>query len=158
MARTRRAAQSAPQEVLVPEAEQPYAVPENWRWVRLGSINFYRSENVNPALSPDIFFELYSVPSSAEGYPEIAEGNNIGSVKQGVKKGDVLLCKINPRINRVWYVSAFTDNILVASSEWFIFRNNQIDYKFIAFYFLCFHNHYIKSTDTLYRGIAYMCG
>lgn len=36
MARTRRAAQSAPQEVLVPEAEQPYAVPENWRWVRLG--------------------------------------------------------------------------------------------------------------------------
>lgn len=36
MARIRRAAQSAPQEVLVPEAEQPYAVPENWRWVRLG--------------------------------------------------------------------------------------------------------------------------
>ena len=36
MARSRRAAQSAPQEVLVPEAEQPYAVPENWRWVRLG--------------------------------------------------------------------------------------------------------------------------
>lgn len=43
MARTRRAAQSAPQEVLVPEAEQPYAVPENWRWVRLGStITLYR--------------------------------------------------------------------------------------------------------------------
>ena len=43
MARIRRAAQSAPQEVLVPEAEQPYAVPENWRWVRLGStITLYR--------------------------------------------------------------------------------------------------------------------
>lgn len=48
MARIRRAAQSAPQEVLVPEAEQPYAVPENWRWVRLGGIAETLSKGTTP--------------------------------------------------------------------------------------------------------------
>ena len=26
-----------PNEAIVPEAEQPYAVPGDWRWVRLGT-------------------------------------------------------------------------------------------------------------------------
>lgn len=39
----------------------------------------------------------------------------------------VLLCKINPRINRVWKVSQYTDNELMASSEWIIIRNSVIN-------------------------------
>lgn len=27
-----------PNEAIVPEAEQPYAVPGDWRWVRLGTV------------------------------------------------------------------------------------------------------------------------
>lgn len=40
MARPRKSktAQPATQEILVPREEQPYAVPENWQWVRLGGI------------------------------------------------------------------------------------------------------------------------
>lgn len=129
------------QQALVPAEEQPYEVPENWVWVRLGEVNKYTSKSVNPISEPDKTFELYSVPSMADNYPEIIVGSDIGSSKQSVCKGDVLLCKINPRINRVWKVSQFTDNELIASSEWIIIRNNHIDANYLMY---CFQSKYFR--------------
>lgn len=129
------------QQALVPAEEQPYEVPENWVWVRLGEVNKYMSKSVNPISEPDKTFELYSVPSMADNYPEIIVGSDIGSSKQSVCKGDVLLCKINPRINRVWKVSQFTDNELIASSEWIIIRNNHIDANYLMY---CFQSKYFR--------------
>lgn len=129
------------QQALVPAEEQPYEVPENWVWVRLGEVNKYISKSVNPISEPDKTFELYSVPSMADNYPEIIVGSDIGSSKQSVCKGDVLLCKINPRINRVWKVSQFTDNELIASSEWIIVRNNHIDANYLMY---CFQSKYFR--------------
>lgn len=121
------------QAALVPDWEQPYKVPENWCWVTLGSINQYQSSSIDPSKHADSYFELYSVPSSADHYPEIAMGCEIGSTKQGVEKGDVLLCKINPRINRVWKVSQYTENALLASSEWIIIRNPYIHSDYLMY-------------------------
>lgn len=129
------------QQALVPAEEQPYEVPENWVWVRLGEVNKYISKSVNPISEPDKIFELYSVPSMADNYPEIIVGSDIGSSKQSVCKDDVLLCKINPRINRVWKVSQFTDNELIASSEWIIIRNNHIDVNYLMY---CFQSKYFR--------------
>lgn len=129
------------QQALVPAEEQPYEVPENWVWVRLGEINKYVSKSVNPINEPDKIFELYSVPSMADDYPEIIAGSDIGSSKQSVRKEDVLLCKINPRINRVWKVSQFTDNELIASSEWIIIRNNHINANYLMY---CFQSKYFR--------------
>ena len=129
------------QQALVPAEEQPYEVPENWVWVRLGEVNKYISKSVNPISEPDKIFELYSVPSMADKYPEIIVGSDIGSSKQSVCKNDVLLCKINPRINRVWKVSQFTDNELIASSEWIIIRNNHIDANYLMY---CFQSKYFR--------------
>ena len=129
------------QQALVPAEEQPYEVPENWVWVRLGEVNKYISKSVNPISEPDKIFELYSVPSMADNYPEIIVGSDIGSSKQSVCKDDVLLCKINPRINRVWKVSQFTDNELIASSEWIIIRNNHIDANYLMY---CFQSKYFR--------------
>lgn len=129
------------QQALVPAEEQPYEVPENWAWVRLGDVNKYISKSVNPISEPDKIFELYSVPSMVDNYPEIIAGSDIGSSKQSVCKKDVLLCKINPRINRVWKVSQFTDNELIASSEWIIIRNNHIDANYLMY---CFQSKYFR--------------
>lgn len=129
------------QQALVPAEEQPYEVPENWVWVRLGAVNKYISKSVNPISEPDKIFELYSVPSMVDNYPEIIAGSDIGSSKQSVCKKDVLLCKINPRINRVWKVSQFTDNELIASSEWIVIRNNHIDANYLMY---CFQSKYFR--------------
>lgn len=129
------------QAALVPVGVQPYPVPGNWCWTTIDAINSYVSKSINPAESPKSTFELYSVPSSANDYPEIVTGAEIGSTKQSVKKGDVLLCKINPRINRVWWVSRYTENELLASSEWIVVRNEQLDSRYLMY---CFETQFFR--------------
>ena len=146
MARGKKAEQAlTPEEkleqALVPAEEQPYVVPGNWCWTDIGSINQYTGLSIDPMKRPDTIFELYSVPSSAFDYPEIITGSEIGSAKQSVIKNDVLLCKINPRINRVWKVVQYTDNELMASSEWIVVRNVIINPDYLMF---CFKTQYFR--------------
>lgn len=128
-------------QALVPESEWPYKVPGNWQWTRIECINRYDSGSIDPSKEPALMYELYSVPSSADDYPEVLAGQDIGSTKQEVEKGDVLLCKINPRINRVWKVSQHTENKLLASSEWIIIRNENILADYLMY---CFRSPYFR--------------
>jgi type I restriction enzyme S subunit len=67
-------------------------------------------------------YELYSVPAFADRAPEQVEGSEIGSHKRPVAQGDLLICKINPRINRVWCVAPASDAAQIASPEWLVLR------------------------------------
>ncbi|MFF7069269.1 restriction endonuclease subunit S [Streptomyces pseudovenezuelae] len=70
-----------------------------------------------------VHYQLWSVPSYAGGSPEYVDGSNIKSAKRPVVPGDILLCKINPRINRVWRVSGGSkEGQQVASPEWVVLR------------------------------------
>lgn len=101
----------------------------------IGEINQYEGTTVNPLQFPDKVFELYSVPSFDTDYPEIIAGADIGSSKVTVQEGDVLVCKINPRINRVWVVKHHTEHPLLASSEWIVVRNPDMDADYLRWYF-----------------------
>lgn len=98
-------------------------------------INQYIGTTVNPLDNPDTVYELYSVPSFESQHPEIIKGEDIGSSKITVEDGDVLVCKINPRINRVWVVKRHTSYPLLASSEWIVIRNCDIDSDYLKWYF-----------------------
>lgn len=101
----------------------------------INDINRYKSITVNPLLSPDQLFELYSVPSFDNQYPEVVTGKEIGSTKVAVQENDVLICKINPRINRVWVVKHNTQYPLIASSEWIVVRSPENDSNYLKWYF-----------------------
>ena len=105
------------------------------QYTKLKNINKYKSENINPAKTPDTVFEMYSVPIYETGHPEYLRGSQIASNKAVVEKNDILVCKINPRINRVWIVSDESDNLNIASSEWIFVRNNEYNPEFLAWYF-----------------------
>lgn len=105
------------------------------QYTKLKNINKYKSENINPAKTPDTVFEMYSVPIYETGHPEYLRGSQIASNKAVVEKNDILVCKINPRINRVWIVSDESDNLNIASSEWIVVRNNEYNPEFLAWYF-----------------------
>lgn len=145
MARAKKEAALTPEErlqaALVPDWEWPHKLPENWCWTTVGAINQYVGISADPTKAKNETFELYSVPSSADNYPEIVLGADIGSTKQAVKKGDVLLCKINPRINRVWKVSKYTDHSLLASSEWIVVRNSRLISNYLMW---CFRSPYFR--------------
>ncbi|RUO98592.1 restriction endonuclease subunit S [Hyphomicrobium sp.] len=100
-----------------------------WRSVPLGTFAA-STKNLDPARFPDELFELYSVPSYSEGMPEVIAGREIGSSKQIVQPGDVLLCKIVPHINRVWVVPEHTGHRQIASGEWIVFRTGCLEPKY----------------------------
>ena len=101
----------------------------------VAEINEYVGSSVNPMATPDQIYELYSVPSFESGSPEIVLGADIGSTKVIVEDGDILICKINPRINRVWVVHHNTEYPLLASSEWIVVRNATMNSDYLKWYF-----------------------
>jgi len=106
-------------------------------YTKLKNINEYVSESINPIKFPDTLFEMYSVPIYETGHPEYLRGVEIGSSKVIVQKNDVLICKINPRINRVWVVADESEHPNIASSEWIVVRSSTYNPEFLAWYFRC---------------------
>jgi len=110
-------------------------LPRGWNNLKIKDINLYKSSTVNPSKFSDETFELFSVPIFPTRKAEILKGGEIGSTKQLVQEGDVLLCKINPRINRVWTVTANKGYRQIASSEWIVIRSNIHVSNFLKYFF-----------------------
>jgi len=110
-------------------------LPKGWDYQEVGSFNNHKGKNIKPSDFPDEVFEVFSVPTFASGKPEYLKGSDIGSSKQVVRSGDVLVCKINPRINRVWVVPTKGNYRQIASSEWINVRNEEFDSRYLKYAF-----------------------
>lgn len=84
-----------------------------------------KSRTFNPKTEPRRKLELYSIPRHELKIPEVVVSSDIGSSKQFVESGDVLLSKINPRLNRVWVVGNPSHYEKVASTEWIVFSKSE---------------------------------
>jgi len=116
-------------------AKKDNVLLEGWDLTTLGNIRQKCSSGIVPNKSPDQYFELYSVPSFEKQSPEIILGKEIGSNKQIVKEGTVLLCKINPRINRAWVVGSHSKYQKIASTEWIPFSPVKgVNPKYLCYY------------------------
>lgn len=110
-------------------------LPCGWSIASFSQANMFIPEIVEPSNFLDEVFELYSVPNFEVGVPEIIIGKEIGSSKQSLCENDVLVCKINPRINRVWITGHITSYRLLGSSEWITFRNHLLFAPYLQYYF-----------------------
>ena len=95
-------------------------LPLGWEWVKLGDLGIEMRGQVKP--EPGVTYDLYSVPAFPTRRPERVDGASIKSGKRSVQEDDVLLCKINPRINRVWVVAGADGFPQIASTEYMILR------------------------------------
>src|SRR5438132_9952686 len=101
----------------------------------LGAVRVDRSRRATPMLHPNQRYELWSVPGFAKSKPEVVLGSEIGSDKQTVSPGTVLVCKINPRINRIWVVTTRQEGEQIASTEWIpFFPVNGVDPHYLQYY------------------------
>lgn len=99
--------------------------------VALENIMPPRLGTVDPSAFPQEQFDLYSIPAFDHGEPEVVQGNAIGSAKQLVKPGDVLLSRIVPHIRRAWVVGRDRGRRIIASGEWIVFRGEAVDPKYL---------------------------
>ena len=95
--------------------------------VPLGELMPSKKQSVDPRKTPDQEYELFSIPAFDTGSPEVISGKDIGSSKQVVEPGDVLLSKIVPHIRRAWAVQPLSERPTIGSSEWIIFRSDRFD-------------------------------
>lgn len=112
-------------------------IPTGWTCATYWMLNQHKNKSINPMDSPQNSFELYSVPIYDTGKPEYLTGKEIGSTKQSVEKGDVLLCKINPHLNRAWVVEHYKPELkCIASSEWLIFKSDGLYPEYARLFFM----------------------
>jgi len=107
-------------------------LPHGWAEISLNEL-MADTSSIDPKNTPAKMFELWSVPSFASEVPEYVTGAEVGSNKQRVAPGDVLLCKINPRINRVWLVKDKGDFDQIASTEWIVIRPRELHPPFLLY-------------------------
>ena len=93
--------------------------------IALGDIMATKSGSVDPSKFTEEIFDLYSIPAFDRGEPEVVAGSEIGSAKQVVEPGDVLLSKIVPHIRRSWIVGKERGRRIIASGEWIVFRSER---------------------------------
>ncbi|MFC4373749.1 hypothetical protein ACFO5K_06505 [Nocardia halotolerans] len=98
-----------------------------WPRFALGDAMVKGVGSVDPSKYPDESFDLYSIPAFDRGEPEVVQGSEIGSTKQVVAPGDVLLSRIVPHIRRAWVVGRDSGRRIIASGEWMVFRSCAID-------------------------------
>jgi type I restriction enzyme S subunit len=110
------------------ENDGPWELPEGWGWTTVSELPMGGNGSVEPSKTPNESFVLYSVPAFEAGKPEYVRGEQVESNKQIVPPDALLVCKINPRINRIWRVDAqqFGDGKIIASTEWIVIRQHSI--------------------------------
>lgn len=117
--------------------------------VPLEAIMAPRLGSVDPSRHPDETFDLYSIPAFDSGHPEVLSGSAIGSAKQTVEPGDVLLSRIVPHIRRTWVVGDNRGRRLIASGEWIVFRSKQVDSRYLRHVLISdpFHAEFMRTVS-----------
>ncbi|AGT31206.1 hypothetical protein M493_04515 [Geobacillus genomosp. 3] len=108
------------EEALVPKDEQPYEVPGNWVWVRLGAIFEQEKEQIQPT-GAEKYIGLEHLLSGG-GIVEVGDTQGLKSKKVVFKKGDVLYGKLRPYLNKHTVV----DFEGVASTDIIVFRSRYL--------------------------------
>lgn len=110
------------------------SLPINWTRIPLSLLTKKMAESFSIKNERNRLVELYSVPSFENGKPDVLKVSEIGSNKQYVNVGDVIISKINPRLNRVWKVFEHSDHEKIASTEWIVFpKSDHCSSEFIQY-------------------------
>lgn len=88
-----------PAEALVPKEEQPYPLPEHWKWVRLGTTVKNITAKTESFDDGDKYLGLEDL-NAGGGILRISDTHDIKSAKTVFQYGDVLYGKLRPYLNK----------------------------------------------------------
>ncbi len=111
-------------------------IPEGWEVGCFGDIVDQIRDNENPLASPDTVFHHFSIPAFDKNqWPQIECGEDIKSQKSRVPPEVILLSKLNPEVERVWFVDVASDERAICSTEFLVLQARQ---PFQRSYVYCF--------------------
>jgi len=141
-------------QALVPEAEQPYRVPENWRWVqldRLYTINppvegddekdasFVPMEKISAGMSSDFTYDIQPWKQAKKGHTRFADG-------------DVAFAKISPCFEngKAFIASNLVNGIGGGTTELIILRHPIVSQKYT--YYMVMSDRFVNGGVQTYSG------
>lgn len=87
------------EEALVPREEQPYAVPDNWCWARLGACINKTTEKQTVCTSEDLYIGLENM-ESGKGIISYGDASSLKSDKAVFHPGQVLYGRLRPYLDK----------------------------------------------------------
>lgn len=87
------------QQALVPAEEQPYEVPENWVWVRLGAVCYASKEKSNDFSNEIKYIGLEHLEKD-KGIVGFSSADKVKSTKNIFKEGQILYGRLRPYLNK----------------------------------------------------------
>jgi len=130
-------------QALVPEAEQPYRVPENWKWVRLGTLGY---TNIGLTYKPSdksdegtIVLRSCNILDGRMVYDDIVKVSIDVPENKMSKKGDILICARNGSKSLVGKTAIIDDDGMSYGAFMAIFRS---PYNKYVYYYL--NSHYFR--------------
>ncbi len=98
-------------------------VPEGWEVGCFRDMVNNIRDKENPFSFPDTVFHHFSIPAFDKNqWPQAERGENIKSQKLRVSPGVILLSKLNPEIERVWFVDVGKDERAICSTEFLVLQ------------------------------------
>ena len=117
---------------LVPEEEQPYPVPANWLWVRLGTlITAFKEKTDNFFVKNLQYVGLENIEKDGKIMTSVS-ANNLKSLKNVFRKDQILYGRLRPYLNKHG-IPTFDG---VCSTDILVFDNTKFSLnKFVNYYF-----------------------
>ena len=98
-------------------------IPEGWEIGCFGDIVDQSRDKENPFTFPDTIFHHFSIPAfDKDQWPQTECGENIKSQKSRVPPGAILLSKLNPEIERVWFADVASNERAICSTEFLVLQ------------------------------------
>ena len=116
----------------VPEAEQPYPVPDNWAWVELQTCFAIVSEKIDPQIDHVLPYVGLEHIKKGAGLLALGQSDEVKSTKTAFKKNDVLYGKLRPYLDKHFVA----DINGICSTDILVLRANQhSSAPFLNYYF-----------------------
>lgn len=87
------------QQALVPAEEQPYEVPKNWVWVRLGAVCYASKEKSNDFSNEIKYIGLEHLEKD-KGIVGFSSADKVKSTKNAFQEGQILYGRLRPYLNK----------------------------------------------------------
>lgn len=98
-------------------------IPQRWAVGTLGEIAVDRRDSIDPQTKAACEYEHFSFPAFDAGRkPEIVRGTELKSAKLRVTSDHVLLSKLNPKWQRVWWPRPSARGVPVCSPEFVVLQ------------------------------------
>ena len=88
-----------PDEALIPPHEQPYPLPEHWKWVRLGCVVRVSKEKTDVFTSDQYYVGLENLESGG-GLSNVSRADGVKSTKSVFNAGHVLYGRLRPYLDK----------------------------------------------------------